>query len=216
MGIPQQLPLPALLTLIAARCTRAPLPAGKPRCRLLDSAQLLLQVYAPGCCAGSSGSSSSSGGGGLGGQIKQFIEEVAQEVADSDSDDEDDEEAGSGVYMYGAVLLVLQGDVTIDPIISQGYRQVRGWGPLLLGCAHSGQRMSEAADETQCRGDSSAMLPAVRSILSDTSSMQPQVALPPATLHPHHLPAKPTTAANQSAISHHHPSPRRWATACGA
>ncbi|KXZ49546.1 hypothetical protein GPECTOR_20g400 [Gonium pectorale] len=73
------------------------------------------------------GRGNADGGDGSGGRrLPGFGGAVswARGVGDdgSDSDDDDDDADGTGTYLYGAVCLVLHGDVKLDTIVSQGYR----------------------------------------------------------------------------------------------
>lgn len=58
------------------------------------------------------------GGGGL----LSFFNIPEATVLDSDDDDEPVND--SGVFMYGAVIMMLHKNVVIDPIMSQGYRLI--------------------------------------------------------------------------------------------
>lgn len=49
--------------------------------------------------------------------------QTGDDANDQDDDDEDDDDSsGSGTFLYGAVVLVLHGDVVMDTLLAQGYR----------------------------------------------------------------------------------------------
>ncbi|KAI8476657.1 MAG: FIST N domain-containing protein [Monoraphidium minutum] len=75
----------------------------------------------------SSGGPSSSGRGGSSAQAERRAPLAAllgAESADDGDGDDDGWDAGSGLHMYGAAVLGLRGNVSLDPITSQGYRAV--------------------------------------------------------------------------------------------
>ncbi|KAG2489152.1 hypothetical protein HYH03_012378 [Edaphochlamys debaryana] len=124
---------------------------------------------------GGQGGQGGGGGAGDGGGVFQAFNFGGDAGGDADATSSMDEDpgAGNGLYMYGAVCLVLHGDVKLDTIVSQGFRAP---SPTVWRVEATAAGMGSGAPAGHILG------------ISDASEAPP-TALPPPPTPPPALPA---------------------------